>query len=70
MKKTVGSAPGGEGENKEFVLGYAKFEMPLNIQMEMLRKQLNVSLEFRAEVEENINLGVGWDRWRVKPQAR
>ena len=50
--------------------GHVKSELPLNIRMEMLRRQLNMSLEFRAETEGDINVGVDVDRLCVNPQAR
>ena len=50
--------------------GHVKSELPLNIWMEMLRRQLNMSLKFRAETEGDINVGVVVDRWCVNPQAR
>lgn len=44
--------------------------MPLNIQMEMSGRPLNMGPEFRAEAGGNINLGLVCDGWCVKSWAR
>lgn len=42
------------GRQRKFALGMSS-ELPLNIRIEMLRRQLNMSLEFRVETEGDIN---------------
>lgn len=60
VRKTVGRADGG-GRKGRFALGHVKFEMPLNVQLETLSRQLNVSLELRAEAGGNMNLSIFCD---------
>lgn len=65
-RKTVRRAHGGVRKLR-VCFGACQFKMPLNIQIEMVSRQPNMSLKFRAEAGGDRNLGVVHDRWCVKP---